>query len=230
MKFNKILTTALILGVTSFVTPQVATAGVVYNNDFESGSTTGFSGSLAVEGTQGYSADGFGQQFLRTASSFTLSLTGLATHTTVSMDFLFAAIDSWDGAGSGNDALDVRLDGVSILNLVVGNASGTTTNPLPTGVSAIGSLSNRGFASWADRAFDIGLADFAHSASTLTLDFIFGGSPQGASDESLAIDNLVITTNANMAPVPLPAGLPLLVGALGVLGVAGRRRKKVRQA
>ena len=35
----------------------------------------------------------------------------------------------------------------------------------------------------------------------------------------------IVEYNPGVAPVPLPAGLPLVLGALGLLGFAGRRRK-----
>ena len=35
----------------------------------------------------------------------------------------------------------------------------------------------------------------------------------------------IVEYDSGVAPIPLPAGLPLILGALGILGFAGRRRK-----
>jgi hypothetical protein len=44
------------------------------------------------------------------------------------------------------------------------------------------------------------------------------------------IDPVVIDTTAPPSPVPIPAALPLLAGALGGLGVIARRKKKAKTA
>ena len=77
---------------------------------------TNFNGALASEispgtatltGVQGYAGLGpagnqFGGNFLRseTGNTVTLSPTGLPAHDTITLEFLFAAIDSLDGTGS----------------------------------------------------------------------------------------------------------------------------------
>ncbi|WP_456388640.1 lectin-like protein [Profundibacter sp.] len=42
---------------------------------------------------------------------------------------------------------------------------------------------------------------------------------------NVAVSTAYVVEYGNVAPVPLPAGLPLILGALGVLGIVGRRRK-----
>ncbi|OYX43218.1 MAG: hypothetical protein B7Z02_09420 [Rhodobacterales bacterium 32-67-9] len=66
---------------------------------------------------------------------------------------------------------------------------------------------------------------FAHSGSTADIAFFANGVKwQAGMDESWAIDNLRVSINAPMAPVPLPGSLAALAGGLGFL-VAGRRRR-----
>lgn len=50
-------------------------------------------------------------------------------------------------------------------------------------------------------------------------------NPSFVGRENFNLDNLALSDNTPVvAPVPLPAGLPLLVGALGIFGFAKRRR------
>lgn len=70
------------------------------------------------------------------------------------------------------------------------------------------------------------MQEFARSAGadTLLLGFVDGGNFVGT--PRLYSDNtgsLEVTVNAALAPITLPAGLPLLIGALGWLGLMRRR-------
>lgn len=74
---------------------------------------------------------------------------------------------------------------------------------------------------------DIGLMDELRVASWFT-----GASGQTLTDfgqqQAIALDNVKIDYDVSgVSPVPLPAGLPLLVGAIGMLALA-RRRKSTR--
>ena len=78
-------------------------ASQVFNYDFESGAVPGdFSGAGFIQGT-GSAPVGLGQYLLRNASGVgseaILTKNGLLPHTSVTLDFTFVAIDSWDGAG-----------------------------------------------------------------------------------------------------------------------------------
>ncbi|GAA3856869.1 hypothetical protein [Celeribacter arenosi] len=70
-------------------------------------------------------------------------------------------------------------------------------------------------------------ANFVDLATGFTLDddlsFAFAART-GAATQTVLIDNLKVST---LAPVPLPAALPLLGGGVLLMGFVGRRRKRV---
>ena len=87
------------------INPQTIT---VFSTDFESGVPSQIEPDTAlIEGVQGYAGLGvsgnqFGGSFLRspTGNTVSLFLSDLPEHTSISLDFLFAAIDSLDGTGT----------------------------------------------------------------------------------------------------------------------------------
>ena len=92
-----------------------------------------------LEGVQGYAGlgpngDQFGGNFLRspTGNVVTLHLDNLPAHSSLSLDFLFAAIDSLDGTGTfpSGDFFNVKVDGVSIFRKSFANALLSQTSEL----------------------------------------------------------------------------------------------------
>ncbi|ABD56260.1 VPLPA-CTERM sorting domain-containing protein [Jannaschia sp. CCS1] len=71
---------------------------------------------------------------------------------------------------------------------------------------------------------------FMNAANTATF-FVFAseGLTFSANDENF-LSNAAYPNLDNPAPVPLPAGLPLLLAGLGVFGVMGGRRKRLAAA
>ena len=195
-------------------------------------------GAATLTGVQGYAGLGptgnqFGGGFLRsaTANVVTVSLTGLAPHGSVGLDFLFAAIDSLDGTGTfpAGDFLNVSLDGVSFFRESFANATATQIQSYvsPPGVELarrvdLGFAGPGGF--YTDSAYNMALEprfhNLPHTASTATFTFVIEGvGIQDITDESWAMDNLRVGIN----PVPEPAnGLALLP----LLGVVRRRRRR----
>ena len=185
--------------------------------DFE-GELPGFLEGLgcALTPAEGYAPLGpegnqFGPTLIRclTGQALVVTLTDLPPHTSVSVDFLFAAIDSLDGAGSfpAGDYFRIDLDGVSIFREAFANAIDsqiqTYMPPVPEIVLArrvhLG-FSGGGFHT--DSAYDMSLDPvfdrIPHEASTLTLSFLLeGDGVQSLDDESWGIDNLRVTTHVD---------------------------------
>lgn len=212
----------------------------VFSTDFNGTLAAGINpGSATLTGVQGYAGLGpagnqFGGNFLRsmTANIVTLSLSDLPTHTAISLDFLFAAIDSLDGTGSfpSGDFFNVVVDGTAIFNESFANAMASQIQSYvpPAGVELarridLGFTGPGGF--YTDSAYNLGadpiFSNIAHTASTLTVQFFIQGTGiQDLNDESWAMDNLSVSVTA----VPVPAAAWLFgAGLIGLVGV-GRRR------
>jgi hypothetical protein len=219
--------------------------------------STDFNGALApeitpgtasltdVQGFAGYGPAGnqFGGNFLRSATGnvVTLNLFGLPAHDTITLSFLFAAIDSLDGTGAfpAGDFFKIVFDGNTLFSESFANAvpSQIQSYVPPPGVQLarhvdLGFGGPGGF--YTDSAYDFGadpaFANFAHSASTATIDFfIFGPGNQDITDESWAMDNLnVSVTTIGRETIPEPLTLSLF--SAGLAGLVALRRRKNKMA
>jgi hypothetical protein len=170
-----------------------------------------WSGYVAYESVQGFTADGFDGNFLRNPTNppqkTTLTLTDLPDHDKVDIGFLLAIIDSWDGSdGSPSpDVFNVAIDGQTIFSETFAIASGTGSYVPPANVE-IANKQQRGFnGGWTDSSYNMAnepaFQSINHTASDLTLDiFASGAGWQGGSDESWAIDNFQLCVNAVAPP------------------------------
>jgi hypothetical protein len=222
---------------------QSAASLIVFSTDFNSGSPPELSGVTTTVPVQGYATmPDFSGRFLRNATSgnpaakTTLTLAGLPAHSTVNLDFLFAAIDSWDGSTPAGgtawpDFFNVAVNGLTIFSRTFDNFLMTdqtyTGAPLTYGSERF----YAGGSVWPDSAYDMGLEamfqNIPHTSSTLVVDWWAAGAGwQGGTDESWAIDNLTIAIDATA--VPEPTSLMLLATGLGV-SVARRRRHLPRK-
>lgn len=183
----------------------------VFTNDFE-GDTLPANldpGQGSLTPSQGFASYGppgnqFGGTFLRsaTANVVTLTLTDLPPHTSLSLDLLFAAIDSLDGEGQfpADDFFRVTLDGKTIFRESFANAIDTQIQsyvPPPNVVLArrIDLGFNGPGSFYTDSAYDFSqdpaFDDWPHSASTAVITFTLEGTGvQDINDESWAIDNV----------------------------------------
>lgn len=193
------------------------TEAVVVSFDFEAALPAFIDGgACALTPSQGYEPLGvegnrFGPTFIRcqTGQVVAVTLTDLPAHTSVSVDFLFAAIDSLDGEGTfpAGDFFRVDVDGIPVFRESFANAIESQVQTYVPAVPEI-VLARRvdlGFAVggfYFDSAYDMSIEPrfdrIAHTDPTLTLTFqLEGEGVQSLDDESWAIDNLRVTTHAD---------------------------------
>lgn len=217
-------------------------AQTVFSTDFDASVPPSVApGSAALTGVQGFAGLGpassqFGGQFLRSATgnTVTLSLAGLPPHNVLHVDFLFAAIDSLDGAGAypSGDYFKVTLDGATVFRESFANAlpSQIQTYVPPAGVQ-LARHQNLGFGGpgsyFTDSAYWLGgdpiFASLPHSAPTATITFVMEGPGiQGLNDESWAIDNLRVHVSPSLlgstAAYGTSCGPTLQAGGIPSLG------------
>lgn len=193
-----------------------ATAGdqTVYFNDFDTDVSIEIDPGVALlTGVQGFDMLGhpenqFGGQFLRSPSSniVTLTLGNLPPHDSVSIHFLFAAIDSLDGTGAfpKGDFFRVDIDDVQIFRESFANATADQVQSYmpPDGVELARRV-DLGFNTgsfYLDSAYDMSLdpvfSFIPHTADSITVSFqMEGPGQQPLSDESWAVDRLTVLTH-----------------------------------
>lgn len=172
-------------------------------------------GTAQLTPSQGYESLGtpgntFGPTFLRslTGNTITITVTNLPAHTSLSLDFLFAAIDSLDGEGAfpAGDYFRIDLDGVTVFREAFANATEdevqTYEPPVPEIVLArhvdLGFSGPAGY--YTDSAYDMSLDpqfdNLPHTASSAVLVFTLeGDGVQSLDDESWAIDNVRVSAH-----------------------------------
>ena len=251
LKITKVFS-ALILAASAAVATAAPT--VVFQTDFNGALPAAISpGTALLTGVQGYAGLGptgnqFSGNFLRSATgnTVTLQLNGLPAHDTISLAFLFAAIDSLDGTGTfpAGDFFKIVFDGATLFSESFANAQPTQIQSYvpPAGVE-LARHASLGFTPggsataccYSDSAYNLGadprFSNFAHSASSATIEFfIFGPGNQSLEDESWAMDNLTVSVRTvNPGPgnnVPEPGSLALL--GLGLSSLVFLRRRSRR--
>jgi hypothetical protein len=186
----------------------------VFFTDFESGlvSQVAAGSGASIVGVQQFAGLGatgnqFAGSFLRSATGnvVTVTLTNLPTHSAISLQFLFAAIDSLDGAGAfpAGDYFKITMDGNEIFREAFANATPTQVQTYlpPPGVELARRV-DLGFTGpgsfYTDSAYDLGrdpqFVRIPHTGSSVTFTFqIEGAGIQDLNDESWAMDNLKIS-------------------------------------
>lgn len=213
-----------------------AYALTVYENDFQSAVGNEWSHTLTQNTPTPYSfgARSFLGEFGNEQVS--LSLSNLAAHSSVLLEFDLYLIRSWDGSSAGT-AFDYGDDhfklsvagGATLLDETFsnGNPAGQsfgplTSNPYFTGASETYSLGYvfydgmRQTSQVMDSVYRLSF-NFAHDDDMLTLDFS-GYGLQSPEDESWGLDNVRVSV------VPEPAALPMLGIGLALLAWVARKR------
>lgn len=221
------------LAVVAFIALASPVAAVeVFNSDFESGLPPELDApGCVIEGVQGYAGLGtsgnqFGGSFLRYTSvpilDTRLTLHNLPPHDQVTVSFLLAVIDSWDGT----ELLKVSVDGVEVFSHWFQIATGDDSSYLAPPGGLLSSGTNLGFTNSSyhgrDRAYDLSVEPaftVPHTADSLTivwyLGAVSGGAAQnwqGGSDESWAIENVRVSVSGGPTGVgdtPAPRELTL---------------------
>ena len=189
-------------------TPAPSSAGTsVFFTDFETPLPPQIAaGTALIEGVQGFAGLGptgntIAGSMLRseTGNTVTITLTGLPPHSWLSLDFLFAAIDSLDGSGAypSGDFFRVTLDGVDIFRESFANALASQIQSYvpPPGVQLARRVELGFWAAYPESAYWLGgdaiFRRIQHTGSSAVITMrIEGAGIQSLADESWAIENL----------------------------------------
>ena len=197
----------------------------VLNEDFNTVAGASLSGVTTLELASGFTGiggeSGFSGSFLRNrtsgnpAESTSVIINNLPPHNRVSLSFILAVIDSWDGDRNGGDFFNVIVDGQSIFTHTFDNAGqGGVQSYDPAPGVELARLQELGFSEgslYRDSAYDMGnepaLQGIEHTADSITIElFANGGDWEGGDDESWAIDNLEVNVYTAVASELIAAG------------------------
>jgi hypothetical protein len=206
-------------------------AATVYSQDFEgSGPFPEWTGAGSVQTTGGLSSFGFGAQHLRndTQAASILTLTGLAPHTQLTLNFDMAL---WDSIDIGGDIFQVILDGTFLVNTNdfgnyfpsdnISHGPGVHITDPFTAFAVPDYGQNPGFRDAGRRVVGLTLA---HTSSTAVFTFVFPNS-QGSSDESFGLDNVVVTSDAVSTGPGVPEPSTLLLSLTGLAAALVLRKR-----
>ncbi|WP_255601879.1 PEPxxWA-CTERM sorting domain-containing protein [Polymorphobacter megasporae] len=202
----------------------------VYSNDFEHGSTTGFTGAGSIVPAPS------GQHFLGPlanggTATLTLNTAGL-TSVTLSYDLYAIMTVDGDGPFGGNSVANPDsfvvgvVGGPGLLNNSFANFAGDTQNypvvgrPDQSGASAINTL---GYGNSGDATYGFSQTFAVHGATT-QISFT-SNTNQGTGDEFYGLDNVRATGVAAIGgTVPEPASWAMMLAGFGLIGGVMRRR------
>lgn len=231
MDIQKRVVAARLSAIAGLSLASLANASVVYSNNFESGSTSGWSiprGSVTPTG-RGFLGE-FGNETPK------LLLTNLGTHTGVTVAFDVYVIRSWDGnsdtPGVGPDVWSFgfdKPDGEQALittTFACQPAQWSREQSYPTAfgfgdAQMYSGAAERDTLGYVHRDWELSAVyrmqfTFPHASNDLGLWFR-GSGLQQITDESWGIDNITVTT------IPTPGALALGGLSLGLLGRRSRR-------
>lgn len=224
----------------------------VYYDNFDGGNSAApgvsgiWSGVTTLQSVEGYNGLGnpgntFSGLYLRNATpqpdrlpfvgpalgrgdDTTLTLNNLPVHTSISILFLAAFLDSWDGFGPSDaqpDRFNVYVDGVSVFSETMSEIPtqlnrGQSYVPPPSGLIVLNTqlagypgYESANYQNFTEAAYDMYLEpafwNIPHSGSSATISwFADGAGYEGGWSESWAIDNVRVQV---ASPVPEPSSL-----------------------
>ncbi|AZQ83630.1 PEP-CTERM sorting domain-containing protein [Colwellia sp. Arc7-635] len=202
---------------------SVANAGIIYSNDFESGSTAAqFTVSNSVvTAPNGESYIGP----LNKGETPTLSLDNLATHSSITIDFDIYGLRSLDGT-TNQDYFQFFIDGSSQFIDFYGHSNGQIVGPT-TGqlVSHESTAFGHGYFYGGASTYHYSIT-YTHVASSINFGFK-ASTDQSWSDEAFGLDNVVVSDNRTLsAATSVPEPSTLAIFALAIMGFASRKFKK----
>lgn len=231
--------------------PAAAATVTVYSNDFDAAASTGggataafVAGGGALQATIAPYNATYGSVFRNSTTGLTtLTLSNLPAHTSLSLSYVLAFLDSWDSyqGSPAPDLLAFYIDGVPLINYIgdlgvatytYNNASGST-KLIGDGNLLYEYVQFDANVFYSDTVVDMAgdpALTFPHTASSITFGWQVGGNGwQGGSDEAWAIDKLLVTVDTPdgdpNGQLPEPASLALLAVAAAGAGTARRRRR-----
>ena len=164
-----------------------------------------FSGDVEIEPVGQFSdLRGFEGQFIRNSTSgnpadpTTIILENLPPHDKISIGFVLAIIDSWDG-----ESFTISVDGLPVYSHTFSNRLGSNNQSyVPPADVLLARSENLGFTTgpqFLDSAYDLrnelSLKEIPHNADTVTIElFASGDDWQGGDNASWAIDNFEVKT------------------------------------
>lgn len=230
--------------IAAFLAAAAATAqaaGVtVYSNDFSTQPGSEWTSNAIAPGAGG-------ESYLATsiygsgASTNTLTLGGLAAHSSITVSFDLYIIQSMDGNGpygGGPDVWKLDANGVNLLTTTFANFSGDTQSYSAATPNGLGYTNAPYSGAFATNHLGFGTGDygdatyrlsytFASTAANLAIAFT-SLQTQGPGDEGWGLDNVSVTSDATSMPpvaaVPEPANAMLLLVGFGAIGFVLRRR------
>jgi hypothetical protein len=210
-----------------------ANADTVYSNDF-SANANGFTGG-SIETSP--SSEQYLANFQR--STATLTISGLAANSTVSLAFTLDVIASMDGKGpqgGGPDFFNIGINGNPVFSETFANYGGGNTQSYGGPLSAPGTgaagKNTLGWGDlcgcgplWNDSIYNIsGLTGTADGSGVATIVFN-DASNESYSNEHYGIDDVVVTGTTFTAGVPEPSTWAMMILGFCGLGFMGYRRK-----
>ena len=164
-----------------------------------------FSGDVEIEPVGQFSdLRGFEGQFIRNSTSgnpadpTTIILENLPPHDKISIGFVLAIIDSWDG-----ESFTISVDGLPVYSHTFSNRLGSNNQSyVPPADVLLARSEDLGFTTgtqFLDSAYDLrdelSLKEIPHTADTVTIElFASGDDWQGGDNASWAIDNFEVKT------------------------------------